>query len=45
MYLFLSYSLETSEDVIGGVFDDNSGIIYSFLHKNICCGYLLEVPL
>ena len=28
----------------GGVFGDNSGIIFFlFLHNNICCGYSLEV--
>ena len=26
------------------VFDDNSMIIMSVLHKNICCGYSLELP-
>ena len=26
------------------VFDDNSRIILSVLHKNICCGYSLESP-
>ena len=28
--------------LIGGVFDDNSGIIFPI--KNICCWYSLEVP-
>ena len=26
------------------VFGDNLGIIFVFLHKNICCGYSLESP-
>ena len=28
----------------GVIFGDNSGIFFSFLHKNICCRYTLEVP-
>ena len=31
-------------DLHRGVFDDNSGIIFLFLHKNICCEDSLEAP-
>ena len=36
--------LSLTEVEIRCVFDDNYGIFWLFLHKNLCCGCSLESP-